>query len=134
MRAIARTAQDLLQELALGSDEVCEIFFARALSFAQRQVAIAFMERNDYWIAPGARRPAYGTAIPFSRPSARHDADERADDEWPQPIASEDGLVAAELAGLRALVARPPKRRRAARAMLARAYAKLRAAHGHSDP
>jgi hypothetical protein len=48
---------DLLQELtlylwgqiAVQSDETWEIFFTRALGFAQRRVATAFMERNGYW-------------------------------------------------------------------------------------
>ncbi len=50
----ASVREDLLQELtlhlwseiALGDDEAWEIFFTRALSFAQRHVATAFMERN----------------------------------------------------------------------------------------
>jgi DNA-directed RNA polymerase specialized sigma24 family protein len=143
MRATARTAslygdasgavrEDLLQEpplhlwseMALGSDE---------------HVATAFMERTGYWVAPRVRGPSRGTAIPFSRLAARNDA--------------------SELADLRELVARPPKRQRAVvimrywqdahvrdiaaslgvtlsaiRAMLARAYAKLRAAYEQSDP
>jgi hypothetical protein len=45
--------------MALGSDEAWEIFFACALSYAQRHVATAFMERNGYWVAPGVRRPSH---------------------------------------------------------------------------
>jgi hypothetical protein len=113
--------EDLLQELtlhlwseiALGDDEAWEIFFTRALGFAQRHVATAFMERNGYWIAQGVRKPSRGTAIPFSRLTARFEDDERASDEWPQLAAPEDGMVAAELADLRELVVRLPKRQRA---------------------
>jgi hypothetical protein len=119
--------------MALGSDEAWEIFFTRALSFAQRHVATAFMERTGYWIAQGVRKPSRGTAIPFSRLTTRFEDDERSGDEWPQLAAPEDGMVAAELCDLRELVARLPKRQRAVRAMLARAYAKLRAAYERSD-
>jgi DNA-directed RNA polymerase specialized sigma24 family protein len=100
--------------MALENDEAWEIFFTRALSFAQRHVATAFMERNGYWIAQGVRAPSRGTAIPFSRLTARFEDDERSDDEWPQLAAPEDGMVAAELCDLRELVARLPKRQRAA--------------------
>jgi RNA polymerase sigma factor (sigma-70 family) len=178
IRTIARTPslrgetatsarEDLLQELtlhlwsemALGDDEAWELFFTRALSFAQRHVATAFMERNGYWIAQGVRAPSRGTAIPFSRLAARFEDDERSSDEWPRLAAPEDGMVAAELCDLRELVARLPKRQRAViimrywqdaqerdiaaslgvtpravRAMLARAYAKLRAAYERADP
>ena len=163
----ASVREDLLQELtlhlwseiALGDDEAWEIFFTRALSFAQRHVATAFMERNGYWVAQGVRTPSRGTAIPFSRLAARFEDDERSGDEWPQLAAPEDGMVAAELADLRELVARLPKRQRAVvimrywqdaqerdiaaslgvtpravRAMLARAYARLRAAYERADP
>jgi hypothetical protein len=59
----ASVCEDLLQELtlhlwyqiAVQSDEAWEIFFTRALGFAQRHVATAFMERNGYWVAPGVR-------------------------------------------------------------------------------
>ena len=163
----ASVREDLLQELtlhlwseiALGDDEAWEIFFTRALSFAQRHVATAFMERNGYWVAQGVRTPSRGTAIPFSRLAARFEDDERSGDELPQLAAPEDGMVAAELADLRELVARLPKRQRAVvimrywqdaqerdiaaslgvtpravRAMLARAYARLRAAYERADP
>jgi RNA polymerase sigma factor (sigma-70 family) len=158
--------EDMLQELtlhlwsemAIGNDEAWEIFFARALSFAQRHVATAFMERNGYWVASDVRAPSRGIAIPFSRLAARFEDDERSSDEWPQLAAPEDGMVAAELADLRELVARLPEGQRAAvimrywqdaqerdiaaslgvtpravRAMLARAYAKLRAAYEQSE-
>jgi RNA polymerase sigma factor (sigma-70 family) len=174
LRAIARTpslradpsTEDLLQELtlrlwdeiALRRDEAWEIFFTRALGFAQRHIATAFMERNGYWVASGVRRPSRGVAIPFSRLMARCEADEQAPDEWPHLEDPADGMVAAELADLRALVERLPKRQRAlilmrywqdareqdiattlgvstraVRAMLARAHAKLRAAYERSS-
>jgi Sigma-70, region 4 len=59
------------------------------------------------------RAPSRGTAIPFSRLTARFEDDERSSDEWMQLAAPEDGMVAAELCDLRELVARPPKRQRA---------------------
>jgi RNA polymerase sigma factor (sigma-70 family) len=177
LRAIARTPSlrgelaasardDLLQdltlhlwrEIALEGDESWEIFFTRALGFAQRHVATAFMERNGYWVASDTQRPSRGTAIPFSRLTARYDADERGGNEWPQLVAPEDGMVAAELADLRALVERLPRRQRdiiimrywldaqendiatslgvstrAVRGALRRAYAKLRAAYGGAN-
>jgi RNA polymerase sigma factor (sigma-70 family) len=163
----ASVREDLLQELtlhlwsemALGNDEAWEIFFTRALSFAQRHVATAFMERSGYWTASNVRKPSRGTAISFSRLTAHFEDDERSGDEWPQLAAPEDGMVAAELCDLRELVARLPKRQRAVvimrywqdaqerdiaaslgvtpravHAMLARAYAKLRAAYKRADP
>jgi RNA polymerase sigma factor (sigma-70 family) len=177
LRTIARTPslrgdssttvrEDLLQELtlhlwdqiAVQSDEAWEIFFTRALGFAQRHVATAYMERNGYWIASGVREPSHGIAIPFSRLAARYTTDEHAGDEWPQIAAPEDGMVSAELCDLRELVARLPERQRAVvimrywqdaqerdiaaslgvtpravRAMLKRAYAKLRAAYEQSE-
>jgi len=123
-----------------------------------QHVATAFVERNGYWIASNVRTPSRGTAIPFSRLTAHFEDDERSGDEWPQLAAPEDGMVAAELCNLRELVARLPKRQRAAvimrywqdtqereiaaslgvtlravRAMLARAYARLRAAYERSE-
>jgi RNA polymerase sigma factor (sigma-70 family) len=162
----ATVREDLLQELtlhlwdqiAVQRDEAWENFFTHALSFAQRHVATAFMERNGYWIASNVRAPSRGIAIPFSRLAARYETDERAGDEWPQLAAPADGMVAAELCDLRELVARLPKRQRAVvimrywqdaqerdiaaslgvttravRAMLKRAYAKLRTAYERSD-
>jgi RNA polymerase sigma factor (sigma-70 family) len=162
----ATVREDLLQELtlhlwsemAIGNDESWEIFFTRALSFAQRHIATAFMERSGYWVASGVRAPSRGIAIPFSRLATRFEDDERSSDEWPQLAAPEDGMVAAELADLRELVSRLPERQRAAvimrywqdaqerdiaaslgvtpravRAMLARAHAKLRAAYEHKE-
>jgi hypothetical protein len=106
LRAIARTPslrggsittvrEDLLQELtlhlwsemAIGNDEAWEIFFTRALSFAQRHVATAFMERNGYWVASNVRTPSREIAIPFSRLAARYETDERSGGEWP-PLAA----------------------------------------------
>jgi RNA polymerase sigma factor (sigma-70 family) len=158
----ADAREDLLQdltlrlwdEIALQRDQAWEIYFSRALGFAQQHVATAFMERNGYWVASGVRQPSRGMAIPFSRLMARCEADERALDEWPYLEDPADGMVTAELADLRALVERLPKRQRiliimrywqdareqdiaatlnisprAVRAMLSRAHAKLRAAY-----
>jgi RNA polymerase sigma factor (sigma-70 family) len=97
-------------------------------------------------------------AIPFSRLIARFEDDERSSDEWPQLAAPEDGMVAADLCDLCDLVARLPKRQRAViimrywqdaqehdiaaslgvtpravRAMLKRAYERLRAAYEQSE-
>jgi len=142
----ASISEDLLQELTLrlwsdmplGNDTAWEPFFTRALSFARRRTATAFMERNGYWIASNVRKPSRRTAIPFSRLTARFKDDEGSGDEWPQLAAPEDDMVAAELCDLRELVERLPKRqrgvtRRAVHAMLARAYAIFRAIYGRSD-
>jgi DNA-directed RNA polymerase specialized sigma24 family protein len=159
---VASVRDDLLQELTLqlwsemayGNDEAWEIFFTRALSFAQRHVAVSYMEGAGYWIAPDVRNPSRGTAIPFSQLAARCEEDERAIGEWLPLVAPEDGMVAAELADLRDLVGRLPKRQRtliimrywqdaleqdiaatlkisprAVRSMLARTHANLRAAY-----
>jgi len=148
----------LCDQIAVHGDEAWETVFTRALSFAQRRTATANMERNGDRSASGVRAPSRGTAIPFSRLAAGYEADERAGDEWPQLPAPEDGMVAAELCDLRELVARLPKRQRAiiimrywqdaqerdiaaslgvttraVRAMLKRAYAKLRAAYEQSE-
>jgi RNA polymerase sigma factor (sigma-70 family) len=154
--------EDLLQELTLylwrelarRDDESWEIYFTRALGFAQRHVLTAYMERNGYWRARDVAGPSRGIATPFSRLAARCESDDHDEGEWPRLVAPADGMVAAELADLRALVERPPKRQRAVvimrywqdareneiaatlgvtpravRAMLTRAYAKLRAAY-----
>jgi len=57
--------------------------------------------------------PSRGIAIPFSRLAARCESDGHDEGEWPQLVAPADGMVAAELADLRALVERLPKRQRA---------------------
>jgi hypothetical protein len=118
---------------ALGNDAAWEPFFTRALSFAQRRTATAFLERNGYWIASNVCKPSRGTAIPFSRLTARLKDDAGSGDEWPQLAAPEDDMVAAELCDLRELVERLPKRQRAVHAMLARAYTLFRAIYERSD-
>jgi RNA polymerase sigma factor (sigma-70 family) len=173
LRAVARAAtlhgesavalrEDLLQEvtlhlwreIALQDSPSWEIYFTRALGFAQRHIATAYMERNGYWTAPDVAEPSRGVATPFSRLSARYDIDDHAKGEWPALVAPETGMVAAELADLRELVERLPARQRAVivmrywadaqesetaatlgvtpravRYMLKRAYARLRAAY-----
>jgi RNA polymerase sigma factor (sigma-70 family) len=162
---VASAREELLQELTLqlwsemahSNGEAWEIFFTRALGFAQQHVAASYMEGAGYWIAPDVRRPSRGTAIPFSRLAARCEEDERAIDEWLPLADPQDGMAAAELADLRDLVGRLPKRQRtlilmrywqdareqdiaaalkisprAVRNMLARTHAKLRAAYEKS--
>jgi RNA polymerase sigma factor (sigma-70 family) len=173
LRAVARAAtlhgesavalrEDLLQEvtlhlwreIALQDSASWAIYFTRALGFAQRHIATAYMERNGYWTAPDVAEPSRGVATPFSRLSARYDIDDHAEGEWPALVAPETGMVAAELADLRELVERLPARQRAVivmrywadaqeseiaatlgvtpravRYMLKRAYARLRAAY-----
>lgn len=119
-------AQDLAQELILylweqltrRDDPAWELFFQRALDFAQSHVATIYLRRQGLRADPRARRPERGLAIVFSRlsPEAGADSADSADSGAPSALAtaimSTDAFTRAELADLRALVARLPPRER----------------------
>lgn len=96
---------DLMQELALylwqrlrvGGDQ-WELFFARALAFAQRHVAAAYMEKHGLWPRAGVRRGSRIAASLLERLAAPG-----GDDGAEEPADAADALAAAELADLRAL-------------------------------
>jgi DNA-directed RNA polymerase specialized sigma24 family protein len=100
----------LWEHLALRSSETWELFFRRALDYAQRHVATAYMTRNGYWRDPQTARPTRGLALvlsqlaPFEPGETRGIADS----------AQQAQLFAAELSDLRRLVANLPARERIA--------------------
>lgn len=106
-------AQDLAQELTLllwqqiglRDDEAWELFFQRALAFAQAHVANAFLRRQGLRADPRGARTKRGLAIVFSRLADEGDA---------EPMADVSAFARAELADLRVLVARLPERERLA--------------------
>jgi DNA-directed RNA polymerase specialized sigma24 family protein len=112
-------AQDLAQDLTLllweqigqRDDDAWELFFQRALAFAQSHVATAYLRRQGLRADPHVRQPERGLAVVFSRL-----ADETGDSsEAAGPdIADAAAFTRAELADLRALVARLPARERLA--------------------
>ncbi len=112
-------AQDLVQDLTLllweqigqRDDDAWELFFQRALAFAQSHVATTYLRRQGLRPDLRVRQPERGLAIVFSRL-----ADEAGDEsEAVGPDVSETAaFTRAELADLRALVARLPARERLA--------------------
>ena len=117
---MAGIGEELRQELALAlwaevglaRQETWELFFARALDFAQRHTASAYMERRGLWRRPGAtggRAELARLLVSMSRLR------------WEETQRGEAVIVrdprnpfrAAELADLRALVSRLPERQRA---------------------
>ena len=105
-------AQDLAQELALTlwqqvglrDDPAWELFFQRALDYAQRHVATAYLRRQGLRADPRVERAERGLALVFSRMEGAV-----ADETLEAP-----SLDSADLADLRALVARLPERERLA--------------------
>ncbi len=112
-------AQDLAQDLTLllweqiglRDDDAWELFFQRALAFAQNHVATTYLRRQGLRANPRVRRPERGLAVVFSRlaPDAG-DEGEGAE----SGIAESAAFTSADLADLRALVARLPARERLA--------------------
>lgn len=106
-------AQDLAQELALAlwrqigldADPAWELFFQRALDYTQRKVAVGYLRRQGLRADPRVEHAERGLALVFSQ--FAEDA----------PIAAapaSESLAGADLADLRALVARLPERERLA--------------------
>jgi RNA polymerase sigma factor (sigma-70 family) len=131
-RAVRRTAglrgaeaeairDDLLQELALrlwtevgrGAAEGWELFFSRALAYAQRHTAAAYMEQRGYWVREGVARP--NRVLPQLLARLRMDGDDGEESAaGAQPADQTDHFSAAELADLRAQVLALPERERVA--------------------
>lgn len=117
----AGMGEDLRQELAmalwidvgLARQDTWELFFARALDYAQRHTASAYMERRGLWTRPGAvgGRPELARLL-VSASRLRREETERGD---PPAVLRDprNPFRAAELADLRALVSRLPERQRA---------------------
>ncbi len=113
-------AQDLAQDLTLllweqiglREDEAWELFFQRALAFAQSHVATAHARRHGLRTDPRARQSERGLAIVFSRLTAETGDDDAGSIE-PDP-ADSAAFSQAELADLRTLVLRLPDRERLA--------------------
>lgn len=111
--------EDLMQEIALhlwerlrGSGEQWELFFTRALEYAQRHVAAAYMEKRGLRQRAGVRRPTRSPAHLLQSLSTclGDDGVERAA-ELPDAV---NTLAAADLADLRLLVLRLPLKQRIA--------------------
>jgi RNA polymerase sigma factor (sigma-70 family) len=102
----------LWKEISLRDNDAWELFFQRALAYAQSHVASTYLQRQGLRVNPRAKRPERGPALAFSRlldqPDQRDNGDEIADD------VSVTLFARADLADLRALVARLPSRERLA--------------------
>jgi len=115
-------AQDLAQELTLllweqiaqRDDEAWELFFQRALSFAQRHVAAAYLRRQGLRADPRVRQAERGLAIVFSRLAEEEGEMELSATPDAPDMPTTAAFTRAELADLRALVARLPARERLA--------------------
>ncbi len=129
-RALSRTplgraaresvGEDLKQELTLAlwqrltgeHDDAWELYFSRALDFAQRHVARAFLVRNGYWLSATAPQPALQLSALLAQ---RADGDLTAGDPLALAHADRhDDFTRAELADLRELALRLPYRERVA--------------------
>ncbi|MGH2487242.1 MAG: RNA polymerase sigma factor [Ktedonobacterales bacterium] len=112
--------EDLRQELALalweqvmgGREESWELFFARALDYAQRHVATRYMERRGLWRRTGVARPSAGLARLLVSLSRLLTDEDETGESW-APRDPRNPFRAAELADLRMLVGRLPERQRA---------------------
>jgi DNA-directed RNA polymerase specialized sigma24 family protein len=150
----------LWQQIALRADEAWELYFASALAYAQRHAATAYMERNGFWAAASSATPMRGPALLLSRLAAYRAEDGANGDPPMEALLADprDPLTAADLADLRDLVDALPRRERDAvvsrfwigaserdialalcvttrtvRNLLARAYARLRAAYAPDE-
>ncbi len=102
----------LWKEIGLRDNEAWELFFQRALAYAQGHVASAYLQRQGLRINPRAKRPERGPALVFSRlleQSDERDKEEEIVDDGSAPL-----FARADLADLRALVVRLPSRERLA--------------------
>ena len=107
-------AQDLAQELTmllwqqvgLRDEDAWELFFQRALAFAQSHVATTYLRRQGLRADPRAAQSERGLALVFSRLA------EEGDDA--PPAADAAAFARADLADLRTLVGRLPERERLA--------------------
>jgi RNA polymerase sigma factor (sigma-70 family) len=115
--------EDLHQELTLRlwdhigqrDAEQWELFFRRALDFAQCHTATAHMEQRGYWTSPGVARPARVRSLPLSMLGRTGDDGEHMGGA-PLLADSADHFSRedlADLADLRGLVLRLPEHERA---------------------
>ena len=115
----AERAQDLAQELTLAlwqqiglrDDAAWELYFQRALTFAQGHVAAAYLRRQGLRGDPRVAQAERGLAVVFSRLADEASADGAADVADVTDVAA---FTRAELSDLRALIARLPERERLA--------------------
>ncbi len=115
-------AQDLAQELTMllweqiaqREDEAWELFFQRALSFAQRHVAAAYLRRQGLRADPRVRQAERGLAVVFSRLAEDDSELELAATPVASAAPEADAFTHAELSDLRALLPRLPARERLA--------------------
>ena len=111
-------AQDLAQELTLAlwqqiglrDDEAWELFFQRALAFSQSHVAATYLRRQGLRADPRVAHAERGLAVVFSRLADETGADAALE----ASAAAVAEFTRAELADLRALIARLPERERVA--------------------
>jgi DNA-directed RNA polymerase specialized sigma24 family protein len=104
----------LWEQIARAGGEQWELFFQRALDFAQRHTATAFMEQRGYWAPPGIARPArlrallLSTLVPVQGRPAEDGSAKRA------AVLADgvDHFTRADLADLRGLALRLPARER----------------------
>lgn len=96
----------LWEQLALRTGEQWELFFWRALDYAQRHIATASLRKQGYRTRPDTERPTRAIASLLVRLS-RYDDDERAR-EGLDPIDPADAFAAADLLDLRDLILRLP--------------------------
>ena len=93
---------NLWEQLALRDGEQWELFFWRALDYAQRHVATAFLRKHGYRTQPGTERPSRALARLIVHLSW-YDDDERAAAGLDPPDPT-DAFAAAELWDLHSLV------------------------------
>lgn len=102
----------LWEQLAGSASEKWELFFQRALDYAQRHTATAYMVRRGYWSPKSVRRPRRGYVRLMESLASIEDG-ETVSATSPADAASALSFTIAELADLRALVTRLPFRERA---------------------
>lgn len=113
-------SQDLAQDLTLalweriglGDDEAWELFFQRALAFAQGHIAKSYLRRQGLWADARSARPERGLALVFSQ--LEHRSETPGEGLEVVDIAAIAHLDRANLSDLRALVSRLPQRERLA--------------------
>ena len=115
--------EELLQELALalwqqigcGSSEAWELFFFRALGYAQQHTATASMEQRGYWRRDGQQRSPQALVVLLSQLGSSSDDGEVMSGADPaDPADPSDAFSLADLTDFRALVLALPIRERMA--------------------
>lgn len=101
----------LWQRLSATTEEAWELFFWRALDFAQRHVATAYLRQTGHWMRPGVQTSTRTLALALSHLQREEpgEAEQRA--LLPSP---DDAMAQADLTDLRRLVLELPQRERVA--------------------